>query len=168
MQIPSLDRPQNLRPVAAELATMAVAQVIPVAPVNPAMNSVEPIEPTPSVINMVGKGSNTTAAKTGEEVYASVSDPTRRGSEAATTPKDWTITRPAPEKVEDPPPPPMSQVLMDHIKLLWTASASAVQVQQEVRNQMDPNKQSVTDLQSTIAAQALTYTPSKINKTENI
>ena len=168
MQIPPLDRSLSLRPVVAELASMAVTQVIPVAPVNPTLNAVPPAEPSPSVINMVGRGSNATAAKTGEGVYASVSDPTRRGSEAATISKDWTIKRPEAEKVEDPPPPPMSQVLMDHIKLLWTASASAVQVQQEVRNQMDPNKQHLTGVPGTIAAEALTYSPSKNKKTENI
>ena len=168
MPIPPLERSPNLRPITAELASMAVAQVIPVAPVNPTVNTVTPAEPSPSVINMVGRGSNATAAKTGEGVYASVSDPTRRGSEAATISKDWTIKRPEAEKVEDPPPPPMAQVLMDHIKLLWTASASAVQVQQEVRNQVDPNKQNLTGVQGTIAAEALTYSPSKINKTENL
>ena len=168
MPIPPLERSPNLRPITAELASMAVAQVIPVAPVNPTVNAVTPAEPSPSVINMVGRGSNATAAKTGEGVYASVSDPTRRGSEAATISKDWTIKRPETEKVEDPPPPPMSQVLMDHIKLLWTASASAVQVQQEVRNQADPTEQSLTGLQGKLAAEALTYSPGKISKTENI
>jgi hypothetical protein len=147
---------------------MAVAQVIPVAPVNPSAKPVSPAEPSPSVINMVGRGSNATATQTGEGVYASVSDPARRGSEAATSPKDWTIQRPTPEQVEDPPPPPMSKVLMDHIKLLWTASASAVQVQQEVRNQVDPLKENLMGAQGTLAAEALTYSPSKINKTDNI
>jgi hypothetical protein len=168
MQIPPLDRSPNLRTVAAELASMAVAQVIPVAPVNPSSNAVSPAEPSPSVINMVGKGSNATATQKGEGVYASVSDPARRGSEAATISKDWTIHRPASEKVEDPPPPPMSKVLMDHIKLLWTASASAVQVQQEVRNHIDPNKQNLNAVPGTLAAESLTYSPNKINKTENI
>ena len=57
---------------------------------------------------------------------------------------------------------------MDHVKLLWTASASAVQVQQEVRNQVDPLKENLMGAQGTLAAEALTYSPSKINKTENI
>jgi hypothetical protein len=57
---------------------------------------------------------------------------------------------------------------MDHIKLLWTASASAVQVQQEVRNHIDPNKQNLNAVPGTLAAESLTYSPNKINKTENI
>ncbi len=147
---------------------MAVAHVIPVAPVNPPLNAVTPSEPSPSVINQVGQGSNIRVTPTGQSAYASVSDPNRRGAEDVTSPQDWTIKRPELEKVEDPPPPPMSQVLMDHIKLLWTASASAVQVQQEVRNQVDPLKENLMGAQGTLAAEALTYSPSKINKTENI
>jgi hypothetical protein len=147
---------------------MAVAQVIPVAPVNPPMNAVTPVEPSPSVINKLGQGSNIHATPTGQSAYASVSEPNRRGAEALTSPQDWTIKRVEPEKVENPPPPPMSQVLMDHIKQLWTASASAVQVQQEVRNQVDPLKENLMGAQGTLAAEALTYSPSKINKADNI
>ncbi len=147
------------------MATMAATHVVPVAAVNPATNIGSSTEPTPSVINMVGQASK---SNTGEGVYTSVSDPGRRGSEAATAEKDWTIHRPAPEKVEDPPPPPLAQVLMEHIKSLWTASASAVQVQKEVKDQLDPTKPNVSGVYGTIATESLTYTPSKINKTENI
>lgn len=147
------------------MAAMAAAQVVPVAAVNPATNVGSSTEPTPSVINMVGQANK---SNTGEGVYTSVSDPGRRGSEAATAEKDWTIHRPKPEKVEDPPPPPMAQVLMDHIKALWTASASAVQVQQEVKNQLDPAKPNANGVYGVIATESLTYSPSKINKTENI
>ena len=80
------------------------------------------------------------------------------GRSSGQNPKKWKIRRNR----------PMSQVLMDHIKLLWTASASAVQVQQEVRNQVDPLKENLMGAQGTLAAEALTYSPSKINKTENI
>ena len=68
---------------------MAATQVIPVAAVNPQV-SADPssIPPTSSVINMVGQGPKTNV---GEGVYTSVSDPARRGSEAATAEKDWTI-----------------------------------------------------------------------------
>jgi hypothetical protein len=136
-----------------------------VAAVNPAANLTVSSEPTPSVINMVGKNNK---PDVGEGVYTSVSDPTRRGSEAATAEKDWTIQRPKPEKVEDPPPLPLSQVLMEHIKSLWLASASAVQVQQQVKDQLEASQPSQKALPSVQASEALTYSPSKINKTENI
>ena len=144
---------------------MASAKVIPVAAVNPAASPTASIEPTPSVINMVGQSNK---SNVGEGVYTSVSDPTRRGSEAAMAEKDWTIHRPKPEKVEDPPPVPLSQVLMEHIKSLWLASASAVQVQQQVKDQLDPLQLSQKPAANEVATELLTYSPSKINKTENI
>jgi hypothetical protein len=144
---------------------MAPARVIPVAAVNPTANLTVSPEPTPSVINMVGKNNK---PDVGEGVYTSVSDPGRRGSEAATAERDWTIQRPKPEKVEDPPPPPLSQVLMEHIKSLWLASASAVQVQQQVRDQLEASQPSQKAVPNMAAPESLTYSPSKINKTENI
>lgn len=144
---------------------MAATNVIPVAAVNPAASPAGSIEPTPSVVNLVGQGSKYNA---GEGVYTSVSDPGRRGSEAATAERDWTIHRPKPEKVEDPPPVPISQLLIDHIKSLWVASASAVQVQQQVKSQLDPARQDQYAAPGTRAAEALTYSPTKINKSENI
>ncbi len=145
---------------------MAATKVMPVAAVNPQM-SADPssVPPASSVINLVGQG---TKSNSGEGVYTSVSDPARRGSEAATAERDWTIQRPKPEKVEDPPPPPMSQVLMDHVKSLWLASASAVQVQQQVKNQFDNAIPNANPVQGVIASESITYSPSKIKKTENI
>ena len=102
----------------------------------------------------------------GEAVYTSVSDPVRKGSDAAEAPRDWTIKRPAPEKVEYPPPEPMSKVLLDHIKSLWQASASAVQVQQLVKDQVDLSKPAVNVAQGVVATEVFTYSPSKINKVE--
>ncbi len=165
MQLPSIDRISNLRPVAAELASVATAKVIPVAAVNPAANLTVSLEPTPSVINLVGQSNK---SNVGEGVYTSVSDPTRRGSEAAMAEKDWTIQRPKPEKVEDPPPVPLSQVLMEHIKSLWLASASAVQVQQQVKDQLEASQPSQKAVPNRVTPELLTYSPIKINKTENI
>jgi hypothetical protein len=144
---------------------MVAAKVAAVATVNPAANSAGSIEPTPSVVNLVGLASKSNA---GEGVYTSVSDPGRRGSEAATAERDWTIHRPKPEKVEDPPPVPMSQILIEHIKSLWTASASAVQVQQHVKSQLETSQQNPNATPGALATEVLTYSPSKINRAENI
>jgi hypothetical protein len=102
----------------------------------------------------------------GEGVYTSVSDPVRKGSDAAAPPKDWTIKRPAPEKEEFPPPEPISKMLMDHLKSLWLASAAAVQVQQQVRNLSEVTPDNANGLQGANVEQVLTYSPTKINKTE--
>jgi hypothetical protein len=112
------------------------------------------------MINMADK------PNVGEGVYTSVSDPTRRGADAATPPKDWTIKRPAPEKVEYPPPVPIAKILMDHLKSLWQASAAAVQVQQQVRNQSELTPDNANGLHGASVEQVLTYSPTKINKTE--
>lgn len=143
---------------------MAAARVIPVAPVNPSAHATPSIEPTPSVVNLVNQANKPSI---GEGVYTSVSDPARRGSEAATAPKDWTIHRPVAEKAEDPPPVPISKLLIDHIKSMWAASASAVQIQQ-VKNQLDMSQPNPNATPGVLATEVLTYSPSKINKTENI
>lgn len=160
MQLPPLDRTPSLRPSGADVASVA-ARVMPVAP---SANASPPSEPAPSVVNLVNQAHK---ASVGEGVYTSVSDPARRGSEAATAEKDWTIHRPAPEKVEDPPPVPMSKLLIDHIKSLWAASAAAVQVQQ-VKNQLEASQPNPNATPGVLATEVLTYSPSKINKTENI
>ncbi len=123
------------------------------------------MEPTPGVVDLVNPALKLRDADT---VYTSVSDPGRPGSEAATAPKDWTIHRPAPEKVEDPPPKPVYQMLIEHIKSVWTASASAIQLEQ-VSNQLTPSTPAVpTELPGTLAKEVLVYAPNHIKKTENI
>ena len=119
----------------------------------------------PSVVDMVNPALKTNE---GEAVYTSVSDPARHGSEAATTPKDWTIHRPAPAKVEDPPPKPMYQVLMEHLKSMWTAGASAIQLEQ-VSNQLNPPTAVVpSEVPGNLAKQALVYDHPTIKKNERL
>ena len=103
----------------------------------------------------------------GEPVYTSVQDPsTKRGADSA--PRDWTIRRPEAEKAQTPPPKPISQVLLDHLKTVWTASASAIQVEQ-VKNQVTPPEPAApTQVPGELAKEILTYKPARIKKTENI
>ena len=146
--------------------------VIPVAPVNPSVEASPPLEPTPSVVNHVNPALHTMGPQKqpneGETTYTSVPDPVSRGASAQQLPHDWTIHRPAPQKAEDPPPKPISKVLMDHLKTMWTASASAVQIEQ-VKNQVStPQPISPAEVPGQLAKQALVYTPSKVKKTENL
>ncbi|MES2948185.1 MAG: hypothetical protein V4858_06530 [Pseudomonadota bacterium] len=123
------------------------------------------IQPGPSVIDLVNPALKTNE---GEAVHTSVSDPGRHGSEAATTPKDWTIHRPAPEKVENPPPKPLYQLLMDHIKNMWTASASAVQLEQ-VNNQLNPPAPAApSDAPGSFAKEVLVYDHNTIKRNERL
>jgi len=164
MPLTPIDRFQSARPLAVEAAALTTGRVVPVVPVNPPAPAVTPVEPTPSVVNLVKTADQ---PQGGDGVYSSVSDPIRPGSEAATPPKDWTIKRPAPEKVEIPPPEPLSKILIDHIKSLWEASASAVQVQQQVRNQIEPptNVNGVV-AQGVMTSEVYNFSPTKINKVE--
>lgn len=165
MQLPSIERTPNLRPAGADMASSGANRVIPVPPVNPSVSAYPSIQPVPSVVDLVNPALKTNE---GEPVHTSVSDPGRRGSEAATSPKDWTIHRPVVEKVEDPPPKPIYQVLMEHLKSMWTASASAIQLEQ-VSNQLNaPVSVVPSDAPGNYAKQVLVYDPSMIKKNEQI
>jgi hypothetical protein len=169
MQLPSIERNPNLRPAGADVVASGANRVIPVAPVNPSVSkTTAELEPTPSVINMVK--APVPQADPNDPVYSNRADPMVRNTEASTTPKDWTIHRPEkePEKEEIPPPPPMSQVLMDHLRTLWTASASAVHVE-HVSNTLNPPQPASNSVNSDeLAKQAMVFKPSEVNKTENI
>ncbi len=136
---------------------MSAAKDVSAAPVTPA------VEPTPSVVNLIGQSK----PNSGEGVYTSVSDPAKHGSEAATISKDWTVHRPVTEKVEDPPPVPLSKMLMDQIKSLWAASASAIHVPQ-VKNPLELSQPNPNATPGVLATEVFTYSPSKINKTEKL
>jgi hypothetical protein len=57
---------------------------------------------------------------------------------------------------------------MDHLRTMWTASASAIQIEQ-VKNQLTPSEPlAPTQVPGDLAKEVLTYAPSKIKKTENI
>ena len=133
---------------------------------NPSVSASTAGESSPGVVDLVNP-----ALKPQESQAAKVvlPEPTRRGAEEATAPQDWTIHRPKQEKVEDPPPKPISQVLMDHLKTVWTASASAIQIEQ-VKNQLTQPQpvNNTADVAGQVAKEVLVYSPSKVKKTENI
>jgi hypothetical protein len=168
MKLTPIERTPAVRPVGAELVPSGANRVIPVPPVNPVKTASAPtpqaVVPTPSVVYA---GSASAKATDGEAVYASVSDPMRRGTEASSTPKDWTITRPEPVKEETPPPEPLSKLLIDFLHTMWRASGSVVQpnlpehMQKAEDITQDPNA-----TPGDIAKEVLTYSPIKIAKPE--
>lgn len=167
MLLPTIDRTPNLRPAGVDLASSGASRVIPVAPVNPSVNVQPSIEPVAGVIDLVNpalKGPES------EKLYTGTHDPVKAGAESARNAKDWTIHKPSTEKVEDPPPKPMYQVLLEHIKSMWTASANAVQMEQ-VSNQLNlhaPVPAAPADTPGTLAKEVLVYQPQTIKKTENV
>lgn len=168
MQLPSVERQPGTRPAGVDAVASNGNRVIPVAPVNPPVVASPAAEAAPaSVVNKIGE-----AAATGNPVYnalhQSVPDPIRRGTETAAEPQDWTIKRPEPEKVEEPPPVPLHQVLLDFIKSMWQASGMAVEVSQAQKQNPLVNPSNPAIVPGEIAREELTYQPSKIKKAENI
>lgn len=171
MQLPSVDRQPGLRPAGADPVSATAAKVIPVPPVNPAVtvNPAATVNPanqaatavSPGVVNKIGEG-----AKTENSVYTSVPDPLRRGTESATIPKDWTIKRPEPEKVEDPPPVPISQLLLEFLQAIWRASGGAIEPAQNPNQNLLLNQHNPNARAGDLVKEDLTYAPSKIKKNE--
>lgn len=168
MQLPSVDRQPGSRPAGVDLVSSNGNKVIPVAPVNPPVTS-EPAAAVNSASVVVRIGETAAADNpVYNAVHQSVPDPIRRGQETAADPQDWTIKRPEPEKVEEPPPVPLHQLLLDFIKSMWQASGMAVEVAQNQKQSALVNPANPNLAPGEIARENLTYQPSKITKTENI
>ena len=170
MPITPIDKNQAPRGYSAEdaaqvsrVASMRPAAVVAQAPANSSQAA------SPDVVNLVGQSKK---IEVGEGVYTSLSDPLRRGAEASSLSGDWAVRRPAPEKPEDPPPIPLSKVLMDQFAALWAASASAVQVQVQVqvKNQLEAGSANPGAVQglSTTALQSMAAASARVNKNEKI
>lgn len=172
MSLPSIERSPNLRPVVADAVLSKAGATIPVAPVNPSTEPSPPLEPEPSVINHVNPAlhmaGQTPPNNEGEPTYTSVPDPVKRTASSQQVPHDWALHKPAAQKVEEPPRKPISQVLMDNLKSIWTASASAVQVEQVSNHLTRTTPTDPTQIPGVITKQALTYQPSKIKKNEKL
>jgi hypothetical protein len=164
MQIPAVDRTPYQRPASVDVVSHTVGKVVPVAPVNPIVSAPVPtrVQSSPDVIDLVNRANKPTS---GEGVYFSVSDPAKRGSEAATAEKDWTIHRPETVKTETPPPEPISKMLMAFLRDMWRASASAIEAQ-IAANDAKTQVQNPVVAPGTIAKEILTYSPTKISGTE--
>ena len=171
MQLPSVDRQPGTRPAGVDLVSSNGHKVIPVAPVNPPVTASPASQVAtpnpPGVVNKIGE-SATVDNPVYNSVYRSVPDPIRRGVEPATDPTDWTIKHAKPEKVEDPPPVPIHQLMLDFIKSMWQASGMAVEVSQAQKQNMLVNPTNPNNVAGQIAKENLTYQPSKIKKAENI
>ena len=173
MSIPSIERNPNLRPAAVDVVLSKAGVVIPVAPVNPGIEASPPLEPTPGVVNHVNPALQRAQAQQvlpneGEPNFTSVPDPVKAGASAQRLPHDWAIHRPAPEKVEIPPPKPISQMLLDQLKSMWTASASAVQVEQVSNQLIRPAPVQPNQIAGDLAKQVLTYQPTPIKRNTKV
>ena len=153
-----------MRPAGASLEPSPGQRVVRVPPVNPPEQALQP-----GVVNNISEDA-VQQARASEAVFRSVQDPVQRSPEAERPENDWTIKRPQPQKVEDPPPEPISKRLLEFLRSMWRASGSAVelsqpqaQIQNVARNQNNPHA-----TPGVLAKEELTYTPSKIKKNEKL
>ncbi len=153
MQLPSVDRQPGTRPAGTDLAPVNGPKVIPLLPVNPGLPA--------HALGVVNNISDSAALARANPVYSSAGDPAQRGSQA-TSPKDWTIQRPAPEKVETPPPEPISRLLLEFLQSMWRASGSAIEMAQ-AQNLNNPSA-----VPGQLARADLTYSPGRIKKSERL
>lgn len=148
----------------------AAARVIPVAPVNPPA----PVRESASVVNDI----NPVVQAQANEAAAKV-DPLQGGSQADTSTKDWTQRKEAVSKPQEAPPKePLSKMLLDHIHSVWSASARVVEIwmqnnpsQNQGANQMQQQAAANRNADpiaapGNIAKEVLTYSPTRIKKTE--
>lgn len=167
MQLPSIDRQPGLRPSGAGPVPSSGSRVVPVAPVNP---------PAPSQpLGVVSRISDSAvAANSSEAIFRSVPDPVQRGAQSERATNDWTIKRPQPQKVEEPPPEPISKRLLEFLRSMWRASGSVVELSQgeaqalsrSLNAPLNQNNPNATP--GVLAKEALTYTPGKIKKNEKL
>ena len=160
MHLPAIDRSASLQPTGADIAPSLPAGVVPVAPVNPGVSVV-----TPSVIYNISEVGQAQADQAAEALYGGKVDPAQPGSQSAAVERDWTIRRPEPEKVKDPPPVPISKLLLEFIQSVWRASGTAVEVAQNQNQNLNLNPNAP---QGQLVKEELTYTPSKVSKTQNL
>jgi hypothetical protein len=165
MQLPTVERNPHLRPAGADQVTPVAARVIPVAPVNPSQTVQEPA----GVVNDIHPELQANAA-------AKAGDPLQGGAKADQSGADWTQRFHA-GKPEEPPQEPLSKMLMEHVHSLWMASARAIELlmMNNPQQSQDPNKlqqlaqnraQDPAAAPGLLTREVLTYSPSKIRKTE--
>jgi hypothetical protein len=168
MQLPNIDR-TAIRPAGTEVVAPAATRVIPVAPVNPPA----PVQASVGVVNDI----NPVVQAQAQEAAAKAEQ--QQGSQPANT--DWTQRQEAaPKPQEAPPKEPLSQILMEHMTAVWSASARVVEiwmqnnpaqnpaVNQQVQMQNQAASRAVDPMATpgVIAKEVLTYSPSQIRKTE--
>jgi len=165
MQLPTVERTPNLRPAGADAVVPAAARVIPVAPVNPSLQ----VQEAAGVVNDINPQVQAQAGQLG------TLDPLQGGAQADNSAKGWTQSNQASVKLEEPPQEPMSKMLLEQIHLVWSASARVVEIwlmnnppanQTQIQNLAQTRNQDPRAVPGVLAKEALTYSPSKIRKTE--
>ncbi|MBT0569142.1 hypothetical protein KIK84_02280 [Curvibacter sp. CHRR-16] len=121
MPLTPLDRNSTLRPTSADAAAHGANRVVPVAPVNQST-------PEPSVIYEI----KVSQPPREDVTYPNPSEHSAmKGPHGEPGERDWATKRAAGDKPKDPPDPPIAELLIENLRIVWMASAAAVQVQPE-------------------------------------
>lgn len=131
------------------------------------------VQESASVVNEI----NPQVQAQAHAIQVGSADPLQGGAQADNSGRGWTQSREAPVKLEEPPKEPLSKVLLDQIHLVWSASARVVEIwfmnnpaqnptQSQLQNQAQTRNQDPRAVPGVLAKEALTYSPSKIKKTE--
>ncbi|AGX87820.1 hypothetical protein [Candidatus Symbiobacter mobilis] len=175
MQLPTIDRIPGQRPISADAAAFSTGRVIPVPPVNTAPHGLTEPVATPSVINMINRShQNELVPNDGDGIYAKVYDPSRvdpsRGGDPldAQDPEAKTRRVSETEEAKEPPKPPLQELIINYLKSLWEASASAIQVQQQAKDELriQPKEELQHLPKGEMSTEVFTYSPNKIQKAE--
>lgn len=150
----------------------AAARVIPVAPVNPSAS----VQEAASVVNDINPA---VQARVNETPKA---DPLQGGSQADNSTKGWTQRKETTvaKQEEAPPKEPLSKMLIDHMHAVWNASARVVEIWMQNNPAQNPSVNQQVQAQSqaasrntdpvgtpgVVAKEVLTYSPTRIKKTE--
>ena len=181
MQLPPVERSASLQPPAASISSTLVNKVIPVAPVNPpgmafanssgASNAAVAGADSSGVVNHISAaaqlGSVPANANDGPPVYTSVPDPLTSTAASRHGPHDWTVQHPSPTEAAQPAAKPVSQVVTDSMRSMYTESANTVQMEQ-IKNQLTPPVTAADAAQNMgqAATQALVYQPGIVGRTQ--
>ena len=174
MQFPSVNHASTLWPVsgAAPVApTRAVLAAYDHSSASGSTSDNAAVEGASGVVNHINpsvQGVMPSTPNEGQPVYTSVPDPVKNSASSRQVPHDWSVHSPASESVETPPAAPVSQVVTNQAKTVWTSSASPVQLAQ-VYQQLNPPVQTLpAQPNGVVAQQALVYQPGKVTGTTTV
>ena len=130
MKMLSVERISSLRSIGTDAGTLGSGKATAPVPhesvaVKVKVKAAAAPEPAPSLINQIGQSGKTSTAGI---VYSNTADPTQRYSATEPPTHDWRLKTPEPEKADNRPALP--EMLIEHLKSIWVASALAVQTPQ--------------------------------------
>lgn len=177
MQLPSIERSPDPRPNGADQAAPVAVRVIPVAPVNPPVPSAPPS--SPGVVNDIDPQVQARVSQETQAVQAVRKDPLNGGARGDDSLKNWTASKAAPQYRPEEERAAVSEMLIEHMHSLWNASKRVIEIWMmnnpsqtqnptQIQQQTQTRNQEPASIPGVLAKEALTYTPQRIKRPEDI